>query len=380
MMDFSDRTLFDEKGSLLTKRNNDKINSYGADYNMIVGQRANGKTYPTITFDGIRHFIDSDYKKAFAYVRRWDSDLKVVKNELFNGPMYNGWLEWYSKGKWNNIQYYQGKWYLRHMDKDGKVDDKCKEPLAYAFAINLAERYKGPDYPTIKTIILDEFIPERGQYGYLPNEWRLWLSIVSSIVRERGDVKIYMIANTISKNCIYFDKFNIDIDKVEQGTIEVRKYKNGGTLALEYCKNSEDITIESTKYFEIDDTSGNMITSGNWETSIYPTIPIEFERYNELIVQKFFVIHKSKIIEGDFIKTSGKIMIYFHKKTTPIKPKEYVYIEQFDNQYMHTYTTRIGFNPNYQLDKIILSKIKYNECYYQNNDIGETIKYFLQNT
>jgi hypothetical protein len=41
---------------------------------------------------------------------------------------------------------------------------------------------------------------------------------------------------------------------------------------------------------------------------------------------------------------------------------------------------RIGFNPQYQLDKIILTLIKNNQCYYQNPDVGETVKYFIDNT
>lgn len=382
MLDFDNRDLFDEKGSLLTKRNNDQINSYNTDYKMIVGRRSNGKTYPTTTFDGIKKFIDSGYKDSFAYLRRYDTDLKTCKDDLFNGVIKNGWLQWYSKGAWNNIFYYRGKWYLRKLDENGKVLKKCNEPLAYAFALNLAERYKGPDYPSIKTIIFDEFIPEKGKYGYAPGEWRLFLSVISSIVRERGDIPIYMIANTISKNCLYFEKFGIDIDKVDQGTIEVRTYKSGGTLALEYCKDSEDTTIDSTKYFDIDDSNtGEMITSGAWQTGEYPKLPKIFRKYKDLTQQIFFVIQGKKVIQGNIFVTSELSMIYFHKKTTPIKyDSDLVYFDKYDNAFMHMYNRRIGFNPRYKLDAYIVEKISHNGCYYQDNDVGETIKYFLENT
>lgn len=74
-------------------------------------------------------------------------------------------------------------------------------------------------------------------------------------------------------------------------------------------------------------------------------------------------------------------MIYFHMRTSPIKQDEYVYLERFDSNTLNRYKTRIGFNPTqFDLDKIICDKIQRNECYYQNNDVGEMVKYFLDNT
>ena len=56
---FENRKRYDEKGSLKSKRNNDAINATGADIRMIVGRRSNGKTYPTITFDGLKKYLDN---------------------------------------------------------------------------------------------------------------------------------------------------------------------------------------------------------------------------------------------------------------------------------------------------------------------------------
>lgn len=381
-IDFDDRTICNEYGSLYKKRNNELINSKEADINMIVGRRSNGKTYPTATFDGVKRFIDSNYTDAFAYVRRYDTDLKTMQVDLFKGCIGNGWLSWYTKGKWNDIYYYRGKWYLRRLNDDHEVEEKMKNPVAYAFAINRCEAYKGPDYLDIKMILFDEFIPMKAERGYIPGEWKLWQNLVSTIVRERGDVTIYMIANTISKNSIYFDKYKIDIDKIEQGSIVVYKFKSGGKMALEYCKDSDDVSIESSKYFEIDDSDANMITKGTWETADYPTLPKKYRKYKSRTHMSFFMHHGSKVIQGDILSTeSGMSMIYFHLKTTPVRKKyDYEYFETWDIERMDEPNFRIGFNPQYQLDKIILTLIKNNQCYYQNPDVGETVKYFIENT
>lgn len=74
-------------------------------------------------------------------------------------------------------------------------------------------------------------------------------------------------------------------------------------------------------------------------------------------------------------------MIYFHRRTSPVRDDEYVYVEKFDNDRMDRFKTRIGFNPaRFELDRIIVNKIRGNECYYQDNDTGELIKYFFDNT
>lgn len=376
---FDNRKRYDEKGSLKSKRNNDAINATGADIRMIVGRRSNGKTYPTITFDGIKKYIDNG--EPFAYVRRYTQNLKEIKDDLFNGPVNNGWLDWYSKGKWNHVHYYRSRWYLWHITENGKVDRKDPKPFCYYFSVSGCDNYKGPDYSMIKTIIYDEFIAMNDIRGVLPNEWKLWQNLLSTIIRESDDVVIYLIANTISKNSIYFDRYKIDIDNIPQGTIAVNRFKSGGSIAVEYCSDNGDTNIKSSKYFDIDDSVGSAITKGTWETQEYPYLPNEYRKYKSISLISFNIVHNNKIVQGHLIKTKERSMIYFHMRTSPIKQDEYVYLERFDSNTLNRYKTRVGLNPaQFDLDRIICNKIQRNECYYQNNDVGEMVKYFLDNT
>ena len=63
MSKFDDRSKYNDYGSKIGKRNNEAINATNADFRMIVGRRSNGKTYPTLVFDGIKNFIDSTTKR-----------------------------------------------------------------------------------------------------------------------------------------------------------------------------------------------------------------------------------------------------------------------------------------------------------------------------
>ncbi len=381
---FDDRTLSDDRGCLYAYRNNDEINAMGTDFRMIVGERSNGKTYPTITFDGLKRFIDSDFKESFAYVRRWAEDIKANAPELFNGPVGNGWLAWYTKGQYNRVQYYRGKWYLVQCDDKGEVKAKCKHPVAYAFALSMADHYKGADYPDIYTIIFDEFIPDGS--GYIPREWRCWQSIMSTIIRRRTDVLVYMIANTVSPNCPYFDAYGIKIDEMPQGTINKYQYKGGGTLAIEYCESTDGASNKaqpSDKYFIIDDKpGGSMITRGDWELPDAPKLPRNLSHVGRTVFRFWIITSRDKVIQGNIIETGGLACVFFHDKTTPLqwRKDDYVYMSQWDADLMYCPTYRVGFDRTKSVDRTILDMVAGNRAYYSNPVVADKLKFFIDQT
>lgn len=385
---FDDRTLHDERGCAYAFRNNDDINATGADFRMIVGERSNGKTYPTITFDGLMRFIDSGYTQAFAYIRRWDEDIKTNAPELFNGCTANGWLNWYTKGKYNNIQYYRGKWYLIRTDEHGDTVDKCKQPCAYAFSLSRSDHYKGADYPHIYTIIFDEFIADGA--GYVVREWKKWQSVLSTIIRRRTDIVVYMIANSVSPNCEYFDRYGIHIDEIPQGTITEYKYKAGGTLALEYCDSTEGASNKAQpadKYFVIDTAltgseTGDMITRGKWEIEAAPHLPRRLSHKGRTVFRFWIVTGRNKIIQGNVIETGSAACVFFHNKTTPLKwlVDDYVYISSWDTDLIDKANIRVGFNSRYTLDNLIMKMIKGNRAYYDSDVTADKLNHFIEET
>lgn len=380
MLDFNNREKFTEYGSDITKRNNEEINKHEANINMIVGRRSNGKTYPTVTFDGIKRFIDSQYQDSFAYIRRYDSDIKLIAADLFNGCIDNGWLEWYTHGEFNNITYYRGKFYLKYINDDGEVERRLDTPMCYTFAINTASKSKGPDYPNIKTIIFDEFIPMRKERGYCPAELELWNNIISTIDRGRNGVKIYMLGNTITKDCPYFDYYHIDIDEIPQGKISVGKVGTIGKLAFEYCADTGDANTHESVYFNTDNATGAMILTGVWEIPPYPTLPKEYQNYEEYCIEKFYLLYKEKLIEGCILQTGNISTIYFHMYDDLIEEGKILYIMEWDNEAIDMPNVRVGFNTSNKFDKYILSKLSTYRCYYENNDVGDKVNYFIKRT
>ena len=374
MIDFNDRSICDVNGMVKAYHNNYQIDDKEADVNMIIGRRANGKSYGTLTVDGIKKFIDSGYEDQFAYVRRWDTEMSIIQNDIFNGMVQNGWLDWYSKGAWNDVQYWRGKWYLRKINADREVEDKCTTPMAYGFCVNTAEKAKGPDYPHIKTIIFDEFIPMSGRY--CPKELTLWQNLISTIDRGRNACKIYMIANTISKDCLHFDYYDIDPDKLDQGKIYIKPCGTKGKLAIEYCKDVGEANTFESVYFKGDDEVGSMILGGAWQTRKFPALPENIDLEASTMYTVYF-LYKDKLLQCDFLHFGEVDTLYFSMCKEPtIDPDSLLFTDVCYPDAIGLPNVITTLHTGNKVSEVILKRLASSRCYFESDDLGEKIMNF----
>src|SRR5690606_4040116 len=100
------------------------------------------------------------------------------------------------------------------------------------------EHNKSISYPRVEIIFFDEFITK---HLYLNDEFILFMNTISTIVRQRTNVTIYMCGNTVDKYCPYFKEMGLNhVHKMEQGTIDVYRYGNSKlTVAVEYCASTK---------------------------------------------------------------------------------------------------------------------------------------------
>ena len=193
-----------------------------------------------------------------------------------------------------------------------------------------------------------------------------------------------MIANSISKNCPYFDAYHIDIDTIEKGSITTFRYHGGGKLAIEYCEDKGSTTPKSSKYFEIDDDmgTGSMITRGEWETEDYPKLPRRLSYVGRTVMTFYIAAQRNKLITGHIIETDGVACVFFHRKTTPLQYRrdDYVYVSEWDPEHMDNPLIRMGFDNRRNVDRLITEMVAHNRAYYDCNDTGEKVKYYIQNT
>ncbi|MCS5736562.1 phage DNA encapsidation protein, partial [Herbiconiux daphne] len=235
------------------------IDKKNATYNVIFGERSNGKTY-AVCLKALKNYFKTG--KQFGYVRRWKEDVTGRRAaQLFAGHIANDEINKLSNGQFTGVHYYAGKFYACTYDDNGKAVYSDTNIIGYTFALSDNEHNKSTSYPEINIIIFDEFLTNK---LYLNDEFVVFMNCVSTIVRRRVDVKIYMLGNTVNKFCPYFAEMGLtNILQMKQGSIDVYHYGESDlTVAVEYCRSTTDSKTQTHKYFAFNNPKLSMITGG----------------------------------------------------------------------------------------------------------------------
>lgn len=339
-----------------------------ATYNMIIGERSNGKTYSVLKY-GLEKYIKSG--EQLALVRRFADDFIGKRGQvMFSALVDNNEVKKLTKGKYTDIFYQASKWYLCRYEDDKRICDSV--PFAYGFAITAMEHDKSTSYPKITTIVFDEFIT---RLGYVTDEFILFTNIISTIVRQRDDVKIFMLGNTVNKYCPYFKEMGIThITKMKQGAIDIYRYGDSRlTVAVEYTHPTAR-GKKSDFYFAFDNPKLQMITGGAWELEIYPHIK-ERVKPSDILFQ-FFVMFNDEILHCEVIGKDGELFINVHPKSGDIKYKE------TDLIYSTEYNTRANYKrkilkPTTPIEKKIAMLFLKEKVFYSDNETGEIMRNYL---
>ena len=133
----------------------DRILKENAVYNVVFGERSNGKTYSVLKY------VLNDYFKnggTFAYVRRWKEDVTGARaSSVFSALNSNKEVYKLSNGEFDLVYYRASKFYLANYDEDMKIKYSESNLLGYTFALSDSEHNKSISYPDVKTILLHEY-------------------------------------------------------------------------------------------------------------------------------------------------------------------------------------------------------------------------------
>lgn len=349
----------------------EKIDELHCQYNLIFGKRSNGKTYSLLK-KGIENYVNQG--KQMAYLRRYREDFVGKRGDvLFNGLVSNGEIAKLTDGKWTGVKYQASRWYLSVEAEKGRVVTDST-PFCYGFSLAQMEHDKSTSYPDITTVVFDEFI---SRIGYINNEFVLFMNVLSTIIRQRDDVKIYMLGNTVNKYCPYFAEMGLGhIEEMEPGKIDVYTYGESKLrVAVERTINHNIGGRKSDVYFAFNNPSLAMITGGAWELDLYPHLPREYEQ--EDIVFTFFVCFNDQILQNEVLEFDDCSFIYCHRKTTPIKhPEEdLIFSEEYNPLPNHIRNIRRSDN---KAARKIGEYFRNNKVFYQDNDVGEVMRNYLQ--
>ncbi len=351
----------------------DNILSHNADYNIIYGERSNGKTTAVLEY-AIDDYLNSGYSNQLAIVRRWEEDFKGKNGQqMFQSIVSLGWIEKKTKGRYNSVYYYSQRWFLCTYNALGDKIAQADQPFAMGFSIGSEEHYKSTSYPNIKTILFDEFITR--QY-YLPEEFVKFQNLLSTIIRLRNDVKIFMCGNTINKYCPYFAEMGLTgVKKQEKGTVDLYTYGDSGLRVAVEFSDFKAAKKASNKYFAFDNPKLQMITHGGWEIDIYPHLPEKYAPKD--VVYFFYIVFDEDKLQGNIICKGNETFLYIHRKTTPIKDDNTQLVYQQQPDYRRNYRVSI-LKPYTKVDKYIADLFVRKKVFYQDNEVGEIVNNYIK--
>ena len=164
--------------------------------NIILGNRGGGKTF------GAKELcIDNFIKRGeqFGYIRRYKDDLKDPMQQFFKDIEY----------KYPNYEFKTDNKYLYIRLKTENDNEKWsdKDIAGYGFILSTANNKKSISYPRITTLVYDEFLLDKGNQRFLPNEPVALLNLYETIARPgtgHPRVVLFMLANALTITNPYF--------------------------------------------------------------------------------------------------------------------------------------------------------------------------------
>lgn len=188
------------------------ILSRNAMYNGVVGGRGLGKTWGAKR----RALKDALTKgRQFILLRRYKEELAEAKSTFF-ADIAHVFPDWELVIVGREARASRP---LEEIEGETKAERKQREKerewitLGYFIPLSIAQRMKSTAYPDVYTIIFDEFIIEKGNIRYLPNEVTAFNNFYATVDRWNDRVKVFFLANSVNIMNPYFLEWGIRPDE-----------------------------------------------------------------------------------------------------------------------------------------------------------------------
>ena len=207
--------------------------TYNRLYNMVMGVRGHGKTY---CYSNKCIALGLEQKKiSFVILVRYKEDMLAIKDSWWSvvEHLYPDYI-FYTK---RNIIYAQNS--LESF------------PIGEFVILRQYQRVKRTPRPNVRIIFFDEFLNEENDY--LPNEITAFTSICDSIIRNRDNVRVFLVSNHISVLNPYFNYFGITQlgKRFTRGLHDSILEFTDSAEFIEFRKNTKfGKSIEGTEYGE----------------------------------------------------------------------------------------------------------------------------------
>ncbi len=336
-----------------------------------------------------------------AVIRRRMESFKVAGSDLMADlmnpavtPDGRTFIEHLTLNKANEIRYRVRCWWLVYNDpQTGKItwDDA---PIARAAAVSMGDdTFKGIQWPKVRHIIHDEIIARvqiPGLSPYIYNEGVISLNLYKSIIRGRNNVTIWLLGNTVNKDCPLLQEMGLrHYGDTQPGDIQeyIQRTARGETHIIFWnlppAEIPEDLSEKTAdRYFCFDSPELAQITEGLWETADYPLTPDGHHVDN--YVAEFFVQYRDKVLDCHICVAPGSSpYLYIHKKTKGGKDAG---IDEKQAASAIIFSDKMDIRPNWIRNPYrcpikgvqkIVEIMRQSRVYYASNECGELLRNYL---
>ena len=208
----------------------ERILSYNALLNIIIGERGVGKTYSFKTF-AVKRFLNKG--KQFAYIRRYDTDLEASVGSSNDNKFFEQIRNEFPESTFKISKSKK----VRKLYIDNKI-------CGYALPLSATDSLKSSSYENVDIIIYDEFqLKEGSTQHYLRNEPEIILDLIETIGRLR-DIRVFCLGNAISSTSPLMYYFDVSLPY----NTDIKLFKDG-TIAIEYIKNKKYREVKKASRF-----------------------------------------------------------------------------------------------------------------------------------
>lgn len=355
-----------------------------ANWFVINSERSVGKTTNVLLLGMIAHQV---YGLTVEYLRIKKEQCRPINFSKLFATIESPEFEYVSKltgGKYNGIYYDKKHFYFANF-ANGKVDkeDIDAVPFCHIEAVDNVDNIKSLyNNPNASFVILDEFVNATGINK--ESDFLNLCQILSTYRRNRLDMKIFLLANTINPYNEFYKELCIsdDIRALKLGQEKIVESPLGTKVWIKLVKFDEKVTekrrFNNLHYFGFINPKLASINGGTeWAIKNYPHLPrtdiMDGEKRSQLL-KDVYLRHYNKLLCLE-IWTSTKIgrYLYVREQThPPVNPLRTYTLDTASH-----YLDRYGLGNGDNLDKLIWHLYQTHRVFYSYNDIGNLFENYI---
>jgi encapsidation protein len=173
--------------------NPNKLDSYNAMYNFVIGQRGDGKSF-ALKKKCIKAYLKNG--EQFVYLRRHKGELREINS--FFGDV--------------SIKFPGVEFRVNGHVFETRVADKWRT-MGVARVLSSSQQSKSGVFNEVTKVVFDEFIKEKGLTQYLPNEDVMFDNFYNTLDRFNDRVRAYFLGNAVELSNPHLLRYELDTSK-----------------------------------------------------------------------------------------------------------------------------------------------------------------------